>query len=51
MRSILIASYLDYVNNYLTIETWAEHNGLTKEQGERFISLAREVANSPHPDE
>lgn len=50
MRTTLITAYHDYVNNYLTIELYAEHNGLTTEQGYALISLAREVYNSNHPD-
>lgn len=50
MRETLIATYLDFLNNYLTVETWAEHNGLTPEQGVRAINLAREVAMTQHPE-
>jgi hypothetical protein len=50
MRQTLIDAYLDYVNNYLTVKAYAEHNGLTLEQGQRFIQLAKEVYESVHPD-
>lgn len=50
MRQILIIAYLDYMNNYLTVEKYAEHNGLTAEQGNIFIILARNVYYSDHPD-
>jgi hypothetical protein len=50
MREILIKAYLDYINNYLSVDTWAEHNGLSVEQGTVFIGLARDVYNSQHPD-
>ena len=50
MRDTLIAVYLDYLNNYLTIETYADHNGLTETQATALIDLARLVFNSPHPD-
>lgn len=50
MRDTLIAAYLDYVNNYLTVATYAEHNGLTEAQAQTLIDLARTVANSPHID-
>jgi hypothetical protein len=50
MRDILIKAYLDYVNNYLTIEKWAEHNGMTVEHAARFMRLALDVLNSKHPD-
>ena len=43
-EAVLIAIYLDYLNNYLTAAYYAQCNGLTTEQGERLINLAREVA-------
>ena len=43
-EAVLIAIYLEYLNNYLTVAYYAEFNGLTTEQGERLINLAREVA-------
>lgn len=49
MRDTLIAAYLDWVNNYLSVEHYAEENGLTLDQAEKFITLAREVINSQHP--
>lgn len=49
-RDYLIELYLDYRNNYLTVATFAEHNGLTTEQGRAFIDLARTVSQSEHPD-
>lgn len=50
MRDTLIASYLDWRNNYLTIECYAEHHGLTMEQAKILVDLARVVFNSDHPD-
>lgn len=50
MRDKLIAAYLDYLNNYITIAVYAEHNGLTEVQAEVLIGLARDVANTPHPE-
>jgi hypothetical protein len=50
MRDNLIAAYLDYVNNYLTIEKYAEHNGITENQATMLIVLATEVFNSTHPE-
>lgn len=49
-REKLTEVYLDYFNNYLTTEKYAEDNGLTPEQGLALINLAREVARSPHPE-
>lgn len=50
MREILIKAYLDYRNNYLTVERYAEDNGLTTEQGYALITLAKEVFFSEHPE-
>jgi hypothetical protein len=50
MRDTLINVYLDFVNNYLTVAKYAEHQGLTEAQGEALIKLAREVFNSSHPE-
>lgn len=49
-RQILIEMYLDYRNNYLTVEKFAEHNGLSEIHGHRLIALAREVFESDHPE-
>ena len=45
MRTILINAYLDFRNNYLTIEKYAEHNGLTKTDAERLIILGQDILN------
>ena len=50
MRDILIAAYLDYKNNYLTVEKYAEHNGLSYEQAMQLILVAISVFNSKHPE-
>lgn len=50
MRDILIEAYLDYRNNYLTIEKYAEHHGLTTQEGETLIDLAEKVFNHDHPE-
>jgi hypothetical protein len=34
--------YLDWVNNYLTLSVYADHNGLTVKQAETLIQLGRE---------
>lgn len=49
-RDVLIAIYLDYKNDYLTPETFADHNGLHVDQAQRLIDLGRDVFNSAHPD-
>lgn len=50
-RNYLIELYFDYVNNYLTIELFAEHNGLRVDEAISLIKLAREIACTKHPEE
>lgn len=50
MRETLIAAYLDFLKHYITRAVYAEHNGLTLEQGIAFIALAKSVYESVHPD-
>jgi hypothetical protein len=50
LRSVMIDYYLDWRNNYLTIEKFAEHNGLTALQAADLIRQAKVIFNSPHPE-
>lgn len=50
IRDYIIEQYLDFINNYLTIEKFAEHNGLTSEQAQKFLALAQEIFDSKHPE-
>jgi hypothetical protein len=50
LRNILINVYLDWRNNYLTIDKYAEHNGLTVNEAQTLIDLSREVFNHQHPE-
>jgi hypothetical protein len=50
MRDTLINTYLDYVNNYLSVSKYAEHNGLTTDQALELLSIARKVFQSEHPE-
>lgn len=50
MRQTLIDAYLDYVNNYLTVSKYAEHNGLTFEQGKALLTLGAELYYTNHPE-
>jgi hypothetical protein len=43
MSQTLNNAYLDYMNNYLTVDKYSEHNNMSVEQGESFIKLARQV--------
>jgi hypothetical protein len=49
-RESLLEMYFDYVNNYLTIEKFAEHKGLYVYEAEVLIDLAKRCLESPHPD-
>ena len=51
MRDELVKTYLDYINNYLTVEKYAEHNGLHVDQAEKLLALSRQVFHSPHPEQ
>ena len=42
--------YLDWVNNFLSIERYAEHYGLYPKEAEALIDLARRVCAIPHPE-
>jgi len=46
----LLAEYLDYINNYLTIDLFAEHRGLYISQAKVLLELAEQVYNTPHPE-
>jgi hypothetical protein len=41
MSDQLQAFYLDYFNNYLTVDRIAEHNGMTKEHAQELINMGR----------
>ena len=37
--------YLDYVNNYLTVEKFAENNGITKTEALTIIRIGKKYHN------
>lgn len=45
-REFLINEYLDFKNNYLSIELFSEHRGFTEAQGALLIELGRSLFNS-----
>ena len=49
-RTMLNCMYLDWLNNYISVDRYAECNGLTREQASDLIELGRKVHNSPHPE-
>ena len=49
-REMLAEEYYDSVNNYLTVERFAEHRGLTVAEAETLLQLARQCALEPNPE-
>lgn len=41
LKETIQTAYLEYVNDYLTITTFAEHKGLTYDEAEALIRLGR----------
>jgi hypothetical protein len=50
-RNQLINIWLDFHNDYLTLEKYADHHHITVEQAITLIGLARAVFESPHPED
>lgn len=50
-REQLIAAYLDWKNNYLSVEHYAEVNGLNLDEAAALINLLRSIFDRPHPEE
>lgn len=51
LRDIILERYVDFINNYLTINKFAEHNGLTVKQATAFLDLAQDIFDSKHTEE
>ena len=49
-REQLFKDYLDWVNNYLTIEKFAEHRGITVIEAGVLITLAKSCFEDNHPE-
>ena len=45
-RSLLQAIYLDFWNNYLSTDVYAEKNLLMKDQAENLLDLAKQVLHT-----
>lgn len=43
LKETIQDSYLEYLNDYLTITTFAEHKGLTYDEAEALIRLGRQL--------
>lgn len=50
LRTALENVYLDWLNNYVSVDTYAEHNQLTYKQAFDLITLAHEVFHCDPPD-
>lgn len=50
LRDRLVNAYLEYINNYLTVAKFAEHNGLTEDQAVIIIAIGKELHSTPHPE-
>lgn len=46
----IIEMYLDYLNNYLTVEVFAEHYGMTVEDADKLLSVGRYIGNFDEND-
>lgn len=49
-RETLSKLYLLWVNDYLTIEKFAEHHGLTLTEAALLISVAKSCFENLHPE-
>ena len=49
-RENLIALYLEWRNNFLTIGAFADHYGLYDDEANELIRIARKAFERPHPD-
>jgi len=50
MRQVLTDVYLEFRNDYLTVEKYAEHNGLRVNEAENLLKIASDVFYSMHPE-
>ena len=49
-RVSLSELYLDYKNNFISVEKFAEHHGLHLGHAIQLVSLAKAIFLSKHPD-
>jgi hypothetical protein len=49
-REQLAALYLEWFNNYLTIDKFAEHHGLRVDEAIDLLDVARRCHENPHPE-
>ena len=49
-RDQLRAIYLQWVNDFLSVASFAEYHGITDAQAADLITLARDIFNTDHPE-
>ena len=50
LRHTLNEYYLEFFNDYLTVEKFAEHKGLPLDMAKNIIEAGRYVHDGNHPD-
>jgi hypothetical protein len=45
MKKQLIEMYLDYVNNFLTVQAWAENHGIEEDDAHKIIEIGRKYCH------
>ena len=50
-RQSLRALYLEWVNDYLTIEKFAEDHGLYESEADALLAVAKSCFETNHPEE
>lgn len=49
-RQSLNDIYLSWLNDFLSVERFAEYHGITDAQAADLITLARDIFNTDHPE-
>jgi hypothetical protein len=49
-RETLTAVYLSWLNDYASLETFAEHHGLTPTEAAFVLAAAKSCFENPHPE-
>ena len=49
IRTLALSIYKEWFNNYLSIEAFAEKNGLEEEHAKELLGVCRKIAYTHHP--
>jgi hypothetical protein len=49
-RTALAEVWREYLNDYLSLEKFAEHKGLTAQEAEWLLKVAQSAHENPHPE-